>query len=206
VRGTFSLCRAFSNDLGGWTHLYSRFSLPVATIPSALFLVTLLFAAPAQAQVVVTLTPNFAFSTPGSTVTYRATIQNQSATQSVFFNQFAFSFNGTSGDTQDVINTVDRDSFFSYFETAYPTRQLPANTTYTGNLVDVTIRANAPEGAMDAGTFTISGGVTATEANTLAQLGFTITSTVIPESPSVGLLGYGAVALIGSMAVRRRNR
>ena len=185
--------------------MYSRFSLSVAIIFPALFLACFV-AAPANAQVVVTLTPNFALGAPGSTTTYKATIQNQSLTQGVFFNQFTFAFDGTGGDTQDVINAVDRDSFFSYFETAYPTRQLPANTTYTGNLVDVTIRNNAPEGAMDAGTFTLSGGVTATEANTLAQLGFTITSTVIPESSSAALLALGATCLCGAVVRRRMVR
>ncbi len=165
------------------------------------------FVKSAQAQVVITLTPSFASGAPGSTVTYQATIQNQSTTQSVYFNNFVGTFNSVNGDPNDVIDSVDDFSFLGYFQAQYADRRLPANTTYSGNLVDVLIRANAPQGAMDAGTFTISGGATDTEVNALTQLGFTITSAaVIPEMPSSGLLGYGAVALVGIVVARRRNR
>ncbi|MBC8140953.1 MAG: PEP-CTERM sorting domain-containing protein [Armatimonadetes bacterium] len=186
--------------------MFSRLFRPVVMIAPAASLVALFaLVAPAKAQIVVTLTPSFASGAPGSTVTFQATIQNQSTTQGVFLNEFFGDFASLPGDTQDVINTVDEPSFFGYFQAQFPDRRLPANTTYTGNLVDVTIRANAPNGAADAGEIVIRGGLTESERNILADLDFTVTSAVIPEASSVGLLGLGAGAFLGGAVLRRRK-
>ena len=163
------------------------------------------FALPAHAQIIATLTQSLLSGDPGETVTYAATIENQSA-QDYFFNALTFQFASGSGDPQDVIDTVDGNSFLDYFATTYPDFRLPAGETYTGNLVNVSVRADAPEGASDEGLLTLKGGLASNSLNDLDQLLFGLSRTVIPEAPSSLLMASGAVALCGMGYVRRRKR
>jgi len=154
----------------------------------------------ANAQLVLNLMPDTLSTTPGSTITFLATIQNQSTTDTYFLNDFSWDLNPTNPNV-----TVDNTSFFGYVPTS-----LAPGATYGGttgsNFVDVMVTSAASPNSIISGTFTVYGGTNSSAHNSLAHPSFTINVVpiVTPETSTGLLLGIGGIGGL-ALAIRRRK-
>lgn len=155
-------------------------------------LLALLLAGPeaARAQLVFTLEPTTQSTTPGSTVTFSAVLENTGAS-TLFLNGTDFGFFGSSTGI-----TIDDSKFFTNF----PSQLSAGQRTSLNQIFDVMV-ASSTANSSYAGFFSIVGGDNASAQNTLSTQNFQLN--VVPEPSTALLLGMGS---LGALAMKRRRR
>lgn len=146
-------------------------------------------------SVEVTLTETSQTATPGSTITFDATITNLSSTNTVFLN-------ADSSVTSSLFLTIDDTPFLNNF----PLFLGPSESSGPFALFNLLIDPSIPPGTYDFNIFSILGGVDAFASDTLGSAEFSVTvlgPSTVPEPESLLLLLSGLLAL-GSMPRFRR--
>ncbi len=167
-------------------------SIAAAAAPFLLLVGVCAAAAPAaQAQLLLTISPDSLNATPGSTVTFSGSLKNN-FTARLYLN--AISFNG------DAAIDGDETSFFA-------PDFLEANATYTGNLFNVSLSGSATPGTTYQGLATIQGGSNPTEQQLLDTRPFNVNAVVVTPTPPAGAVFavLGGV-MCGADGLRRRRK
>ena len=149
----------------------------------------LLLGGAANAQITLSFTSNTINSSPGSTATFLGTISNASATDTVFLNGLAGSFDSAN------LN-IDGNSFLTYAPIS-----LAPNTSYTGSLFDVLVAGTALAGTYN-GSVQLRGGSTDVAQDPLTVFQSIFVAVAVPEPGSMPLLLLGGLA---PLALRRRS-
>jgi len=179
------------------------FSTQTALVLSLLPLA--LLAAPASAQLTLTLAPTDQFGSPGDLLSFSGTLSNPTA-NSVFLNNDSVTFSGPAG--------TDGSPFLSYA----PFSLDPMGTvngsgaptdSYNGSLFTLTLDPGSLPGTY-LGTFSVLGGADGAATSQVASADFSVT--VLPSAPqpipelsstvSLGLL----LALGGLVVIVKRRR
>jgi len=171
---------------------------PVARLLLLLPALGLLALAPsaARAQLSLTFTQASLSGTPGSTLTFSATLLNKGVTET-FLNGDTFTLTGTG-------LTLDDTKFF-----ANAPLSLLGGASFTGPIFDVVLAPAAVPNNY-AGTFSVLGGANSTATQTLATGNFQVNvvrpqQAAIPE-PGVGtLLAAGVLPALGIVVRGRRK-
>lgn len=148
-------------------------------------------------SVSVSLTQTSQTVTPGSTITFDATITNLSSTDAVYLN-------GDSSVTSSTLLTVDDTPFLFNF----PLSLGPSEASGPFSLFSVFIDPSTPIGTYDFDSFSILGGLDSSSFDTLGTAEFSITvanSTVTPEPGTFYLFLFGFLTL-GTRCSAKGNR
>lgn len=160
-------------------------------------LAALVLACGARADSVdVSLTQTSQTATPGSTITFDATITNLSSTDTVYLN-------GDSSVTSSTLLTIDDTPFLFNF----PLSLDPSEASGPFALFNLFIDPSTPDGTYDFNSFSILGGLDSSSFDTLGAAEFSVTvanPTVTPEPEPLCLLLLGFLA-IGALVWRKRE-
>jgi hypothetical protein len=181
------------------------------TFPPLAVLPLLLLAAPAHAQLNLSLLPASQAGNPGDTLNFTGMLSNPTAASdpnaySVFLNSDSPTFNGP--------GTIDATPFFTNAPASLdPAGTMDANgnltntDTYNGPFFDITLDPNAAPGTYN-GTFTILGGADGNASDTVATQDFSVTvlPAAVPEASSVVSLGVLLALGLGGLVVSTRRR
>lgn len=179
--------------------LWHTFS-PLAVLP------LLLLAAPAHAQLNLSLLPSSQAGNPGDTLNFTGTLSNPTL-DSVFLNGDTPTFNGpgTIDDSPFLFNApLSLDPLGTTDGNGNPT----GTDTYTGPFFDVKLDPNAAPGTYF-GSFVVTGGADGSAQDTVATQDFSVTvlpAAAVPEASSMISLGVLLALGLGGLAVSAKRR
>ena len=147
----------------------------------------------AASPLLFTLVSPVLTTTPGTNVTFAATLENPTAADE-FLN----------GDSFTAALAVDDSPFFLNFPAV-----LGAGASLTADIFTVFVPVATPTG-LYAGVFTVLGGPTGGDLDVLATQAFTVDvravqPAAVPEPATLSLVSLGAVALLRGVRSRRRT-
>jgi hypothetical protein len=145
-------------------------------------------------SVSIALTQASQSSTPGSTVTFDATLVNLSSTDTIFLN-------GDSSATSSLLLTVDDTPFLTNF----PLSLGPGASSGPFAFFSVLIDPSTPAGIYDFNQFSLLGGLDGSAFDTLGTAGFSVTVTpavAVPEPGEISLLFVTSLILVGGFWCR----
>ena len=158
-------------------------------------------AAPAQAQLVLNLTPSLQSGTPGSTLLFSGTLSNPTAS-TVFLNGDGYTFSAPG-------LTLDASPFFNNAPDSLSAVG-GGSDTYSGGFFNVFVTPSALPGTY-AGTFSVLGGADGNAQATVASETFFVSvqpnSAPVPETSSA--VSLGVLFGLGTLAIgicRRRKK
>lgn len=160
-------------------------------------LAALVLACGARADSVdVSLTQTSQTATPGSTITFDATITNLSSTDTVYLN-------GDSSVTSSTLLTIDDTPFLFNF----PLSLDPSEASGPFGLFNVFIDPSTPDGTYDFNSFSILGGLDGNTFDSIGTADFSVTvgSPVATSEPGTLVLLLAGLLAIGMLARSRRS-
>ena len=154
--------------------------LSLAVFVLAIFL---LMPSPALADTItLSLSNPVQGATPGSTLTFDATVSAPSTNAApIFLNSDSY--------TVDSSLSLDDSGFFSFPPSLNP------GDSYTGALFTITLPSDLAQGSYT-GSFEILGGADGSTLDTLASTGFQVIATPEPSTMLLSVTGFGLVAFV----------